>query len=122
MMLTATRFCLVRFLLGIRYLFFMLAGLREGGSEQAGGHGNDAESCDEHKACENTSAKRDGDGIAITDGGQCNDGPPKAVKHGGIDLGLSLIFKMVDAHGSEVEHDQGRRAKQHQFLTRIGKG
>ena len=29
MMLTATRFCLVRFLLGIRHLFFMLAGLRD---------------------------------------------------------------------------------------------
>jgi hypothetical protein len=43
-----------------RYLFFMLAVLRKGGSDRAGGHGNDAESCDEHEACENASAKRDG--------------------------------------------------------------
>ena len=79
--------------------------LRKGDSDQAGGHGNDAESCDQHEACENASAKRDGDGIVITVGAHSDDGPPKAVKNGGIDQGLSLILKRVDDHSCEVQNE-----------------
>ena len=43
-----------------------------------------------------------GDGIVITKGAHSDEGPPKAVKSGGIDQGLSLISKRVDAHSGEV--------------------